>query len=334
MQSGRPTSQNISGVPICGAGDRIIGVVFASCNHDFSFGDLGPTIGRYLLPAASVITLFAALVGVGFGFLTARRLGNRLDLIAGAADAWSRGDFGASAPGDERDELGELARRLNQMAVELQSLLALRQEVAILQERNRLARDLHDTVKQQVFATSMQVGAARSLLDRDPEAARQRLADAEKLAGQVQRELNCILQELRPAPGEGQGLAALLRSYTGDWARQAGIPISLKIEDDLPLQIRTSQELFRVAQEALANVARHSRASGVKIQCLVDGDHVFLSVADNGCGFEVNSVLKGMGIQNMRERSESLPGGQFFVRSQPGHGAMIEARCLANRPKD
>jgi signal transduction histidine kinase len=116
------------------------------------------------------------------------------------------------------------------MASELQQLVALRQNLATAEERNRLARELHDTVKQQVFATTMQVGAARVLVDRDPALAQARLTEAERLAHGAQRELTAILEQLRPGSysrphSSANSFEVALQSYVSDWSRQNDIVV-------------------------------------------------------------------------------------------------------------
>jgi NarL family two-component system sensor histidine kinase LiaS len=147
-----------------------------------------------LLVGISLIlfTIAAGLVGTVFGYFTARGLTKRLRTLSRAADSWSKGSFSIIVQDRSEDELGQLAQHLNQMAEHLQNLLQTRQELATLDERNRLARELHDSVKQQVFATSMQVGAARASIDQDPQAAQAHLAEAEQLSRQAQKELTTL----------------------------------------------------------------------------------------------------------------------------------------------
>src|ERR687895_203068 len=156
-----------------------------------------------------------------FGFLTAWGLTRRLQRLARAAQAWSRGDFSVVVKDRSKDEIGQLSRELNQMAAQLEGLIQARQELATLETRNRFARDLHDSVKQQVFATSFQVAAARALVEKDTKAAEAHLTQAEELARQAQRELNVLIGELRPAALEGKGLSSALRDYLEDRARRS-----------------------------------------------------------------------------------------------------------------
>ena len=145
-----------------------------------------------------IVTITAAIAGLVFGYLTARGITRRLQGLAVAADEWGRGNFSAHANDASEDELGQVARQLNRMAEQLQNLLSARQKLATLEERNRLARDLHDSVKQQIFAVSMQIGATKVLLKRDASAAEARLNETEKLVHQAQQELTSLIRELRP----------------------------------------------------------------------------------------------------------------------------------------
>src|SRR5205807_4599506 len=128
----------------------------------------------------------------------------RLKNLTAAASRWSRGDFSTPAEDTSEDELGQVTQQLNLMAEQVQNLLQARQKLATLEERNRLARDLHDSVKQQVFAVAMQIGATRLLIQRDTAAAEVRLNEAQKLVRQAQQELTSLIRELRPVALEGK----------------------------------------------------------------------------------------------------------------------------------
>jgi NarL family two-component system sensor histidine kinase LiaS len=277
-------------------------------------------------------TLAAGLVGTIFGFLTARGLSRRLGALSQAADAWSEADFATTVSDRSADELGQLARRLNLMAEQLQNLMHARQELATLEERSRLARDLHDSVKQQVFATTMQIGAARASLPGEPERAVEHLDHAEELARGSQRELAALIQELRPAALEGHGLAAALRAYTESWSRQTGIRVQLRVQGEQPLPLAREQALFRVTQEALSNVSRHSKAHTVDVHLAWQEKAVTIAVADDGRGFDAQDPGKGgFGLLSMKERVEAL-GGDLILGSDPGGGARITASIPALDP--
>lgn len=276
--------------------------------------------------SALILTLGVGFVGTLFGFLVAHGLVRRLGALANATEAWGRGDFTPSVHDTSADEIGQLARRLNLMSEEIQTLLQARQELATLEERNRLARDLHDSVKQQVFAAAMTLGTAESLWERDAEAARDKVAQALALCRQTQQELSGLLYELRPIALEDKGLASALREYAGRWSLQSGIETQVAIQDEQLLAPEVELALFRVAQEALANVAKHSQARQVEVVLSHSESAVSLEVLDNGRGFiSLASVQRGMGLRSMRERMEAL-GGELDVTSAPGRGTRVMAR--------
>jgi two-component system, NarL family, sensor histidine kinase LiaS len=225
------------------------------------------------------------------------------------------------------DELGQLTNQFNRMAGQLQKLLQTHQALATLEERNRLARDLHDSVKQQVFALAMQVSSAKMLLDRDVEAAREQLVEAEQLVYQSQQELTALLSELRPSALDGKGLALALSGFVTQWTRQTGITANVQVEGEHTFPLATEEALFRVAQEALANVARHSHATAVQVSLKSEREAVTLCVSDNGRGFDPHTTKNGgMGLYSMRERIE-LVGGHMHIESAAGKGTTITARC-------
>jgi NarL family two-component system sensor histidine kinase LiaS len=314
--------------PIFGEERQVLGTLFLS----FAMEPRGP---RYLLemvlevilPSVLVFTAFAGILGAVFGYLTARWMTRRLRSLAAAAETWGQGDFSSFVHASSVDEIGQLGRQLNRMAEQLQNLLQTREELAALEERNRLARDLHDSVKQQVFAATMTLGAVEALWERDPAAARQKLAEALALSRQAQQELAGLIHELRPVALEGKGLAPALQEYAERWSRQTGIATQVIVQGEETLPLEAERTCFRVAQEALANVARHSGASHVQITLDSTGPGHTLRVIDDGCGFDLPSAEdQGLGLRSMRERVEAL-GGQLVVNSAPGRGTRVTARC-------
>jgi NarL family two-component system sensor histidine kinase LiaS len=295
--------------------------------------DVGATQTGYLPRAAQgligfvlVISVVAGLVGLIFGFVVSRGMARRLRNISQAADAWSQGDFGAAAHDLSGDELGRLTRDLNGMAEQVRSLLQDRQQLAIVEERNRLARDLHDSVKQQVFATSMQVAAARALVQRDPAAAEARLAEVERLVGEAQRELTALIGELRPAALADKGLAQALREYCAEWSGRVGIAAEVRVRGERAAPLDVEQALFRVAQEALSNVARHSGATRVEVELAWEPAALLLSVTDNGRGMDAAAADgQGVGLHSMRERVEALRGSLAIRAAADGPGTSIQA---------
>ena len=259
--------------------------------------------------------------------MTARTFTRRIKRLFLVADNWSRGDFSTSAKDASSDELGQLAQRLNNMAEQLQNLLNARQKLASLEERNRLARDLHDSVKQQVFAVAMQVRTAKMLLKSDADEAQDHLQEAEQLVQKTQQELTALVRELRPIALENKGFVVALRELVTDWSRQTNIPVSLHITCEQTLPFTLEEALFRVVQEALANVARHSEATTVSLSLLYEEDNIQLVISDNGKGFDTEGVADtGLGLSSMRERIEAL-SGHIEIKSSPTIGTTITVQC-------
>ena len=226
------------------------------------------------------------------------------------------GFFGSTIQQVERE------RDRNQLLVEeLRATQTKLQELAVVDERNRLARDLHDSVKQQMYAISMQLGAARTLLE-DGHRAYAPVTEAERLAKQAGAELTTLIRELRPPSLESKTLAIALQDYLTEWARQNKIETRIHIDNDLPLSVNEEQAFFRVVQEALSNIARHSQAAQVTVELRqVDSDILFC-IADTGKGFDADLVKMGIGLDSMRERLAQI-GASFRVQSEVGSGTQI-----------
>jgi len=221
----------------------------------------------------------------------------------------------------ERQKL-ELERQVAERTNEIQQLFEQTKELAILEERNRLARDLHDSAKQKAFAALAQLGAARSLAGSDGKKALKHMQEAETLVGEVIQEITFLILEIHPAALKEKGLAAVLREYVFEWSNRTGIAADLKIagEERLPLEIE--QTLYRASQEALANVARHAEAENVTLSLEIQPEKVTFVIRDDGCGFEQSTNHCGMGLRSIRERVENV-GGDFDIASAPGHGTQL-----------
>ncbi|MEZ5460862.1 ATP-binding protein [Dokdonella sp.] len=265
------------------------------------------------------VLVFLVVFGLASSFFLAAWVTRRLSRIARAARAWSRGDFSDRIDDRSSDEIGGLSSTLDRMAVDLKSLLRSRAQLAILAERQRLARDLHDTVKQKAFALNLQLATMRRVLG--DSVASERLELAQRLTQQIQQELAQILDEMRASDAE-LPFAERLRMRANDWAHTSGASLGFAIEDVPALAQPLEDSLLRIVDEALSNVLRHSGAEHVDISLRREADRVSLSIADNGRG-AAEGFGNGMGLRNMRERSESLPGGSFSFDSVAGRGTVL-----------
>ena len=217
----------------------------------------------------------------------------------------------------------ERERDRNQHLVEeLQAAQQKLQDLAVVEERNRLARDLHDSVKQQVFAISMQLSAARASL-RQEDKAYPPVAQAEKLAQQAGAELTTLIHQLRPSLLEQKSLNEAIKGYMSDWKHQNNIETELNI-GEVSVNADSEQALFRVLQEALANVARHSQATKVWVTLKAENDHVALTIEDSGIGYDTEQIIKGIGLDSMKERLIAV-NGTLEIASRKSQGTCITA---------
>src|SRR5688572_156101 len=219
----------------------------------------------------------------------------------------------------------ELARDHNQQLIdELTATQQKLQELAVVEERNRLARDLHDSVKQQVFAISMQLSAARTALS-ETDRAYSSVTEAERLAQQASAELTTLIGALRPPALERNSLTSAIKEYVDEWSRQNNIETNLSLDSDLPLNVNEEQVFFRVIQESLSNIARHSQATQVGIELLYEDSHILFCIVDNGKGFDPEQVPSGVGLQSMHERLSQI-GVTFNLMSRKDAGTQITAK--------
>src|SRR5579885_2352290 len=268
-----------------------------------------------------IVLGYLVVFGLASSLFLAAWVTRRLNRVARAAHAWSRGDFSDRIDDPARDELGRLSAQLDDMALQLRDLMRSRAELATLAERQRLARDLHDTVKQKAFALNLQIAGARRLLGEH--AAAEWLEQAERLSRQIQQELDAILDELRA--GGGISLAARLRERAREWAQTSGLALDLDVAELPGLAPPHAEALLRIADEALANVLRHSGASRVRVSLRRDTDAAELAIVDNGRG-TTEDDRPGMGLANMRERALALPGGRFVLERAPESGTRVCVR--------
>jgi len=238
------------------------------------------------------------------------------------------------------DEIGRLARQLERLrrkwedqVTSLQRLTASLAEMetrarmnAALEERQRLARELHDSVSQQLFAISMTATAVRRTLDQDFERARRQVELIEEMAAAAQSEMRALLLHLRPVQLAGKPLALAVRELVEEMRAKVPMEIVLQIDEDLPLNRGVENHLFRLVQEAMSNTFRHARASRMEISLKRRGDAVQLLVQDNGVGFDPQAKRQtSYGLTNMEERASEL-GGSVRITSAPGKGTRVDIR--------
>jgi len=198
------------------------------------------------------------------------------------------------------------------------------EKLAQTQERNRLARELHDTLAHTLSSLSVQLEATKALFDRDPDGAKKMLDETLINTKNGLKETRRTLVDLRASELESYGLTQAIRNIGASTAERGGLKIQFTLDkglDMLPDDITHS--LYRTVQEALENTLRHANASQVSIKMLSDAETVRLEIKDDGQGFNTDDVSKqNLGIRGMRERIEML-GGKFSITSNTQSGTEI-----------
>lgn len=217
----------------------------------------------------------------------------------------------------------ELGRDLEQANLQLQELSSQLGQLAVARERNRLARDLHDSVTQTVFSMTLSTQSARLLLDRDPPQANTQLERLNELARSALSEMQVLISELKPGAATPQGLASALRRHLAGSRFPENLSISLDVDADQPLEPAEEQALLRIAQEALNNIVKHAQASQVHIRLHL-AEPRWMEIEDDGAGFDLPQARRSgrVGLASMQERAAEI-GWSLQIISSPGAGACI-----------
>jgi signal transduction histidine kinase len=225
---------------------------------------------------------------------------------------------------DTDQQLIELLAAHAAVAIENARLHERSRELTIVEERNRLARELHDAVSQSLFSIALTAEAAAQLVDVDPARAHKQLRIVHDLTRAATEEMRSLIFELRGAELGSDGLVSTLRKHVEVLRRIYGTEIEIEVEGDRPLRVELEKHVFRIAQEALGNALKHAHAEKLEVQLRMSNGRVELSVADDGAGFDPASPLVGkhLGLLSMRERAQAL-GGELNVISRPGAGTTV-----------
>jgi signal transduction histidine kinase len=198
-------------------------------------------------------------------------------------------------------------------------------ELSIVEERNRLARELHDSVSQKLFGLVLSAEAAGTLLERDRDEARAELHRLRELAQEAMEELRSLVFELRPPALESEGLAIALRKHVDVLRRVYRREIHVDVTGTPRRAPDLEREVFRIAQEALQNALRHANAARLDVELAAVDGRLLLTVRDDGIGFDPQAAgvrSRRLGLTSMEERAEAL-GGTFAIESRAGKGTTV-----------
>jgi len=217
-----------------------------------------------------------------------------------------------------REKLSKAHEQLRQYALRIE-------DQATLQERNRIAREIHDSLGHTLTAQSIQLDSALLLLSSDTEKTGQFLKAAKQLCTQALQEVRQSVAILRSDPLQEQSLESAIANLVNEFRTTTTIQPECTINLSQPLPSKVNTTVYRIVQEALTNITRHSEATAVIIQLVQQGQMLYLLVKDNGKGFNPLQNSTGFGLQGMRERTAAL-GGKFNLISQPGTGCLVTAK--------
>jgi len=212
------------------------------------------------------------------------------------------------------------------IAIENARLYDRSRELAILEERTRLARDLHDSVTQSLYSVVLLTEGWRRLAAGGNANLEEYLGRIGAITQQALKEMRLLIHELRPPALESEGLLGALHQRIDAVEKRAGVEARLIVDDLIELPAPAEESLYRIAQEALNNALKHSDATAVTIRICTQGDDVILEVSDNGRGFVPEAAERGggLGLIGMKERARQL-GGMLTVVSMPGQGTTVRA---------
>lgn len=277
------------------------------------------------------------IIGVPVG----RSLKNQLKVIRDANEKLSRGKLDQRLNIKGYMELEEISEQFNRMAQrtekqveslqrlinENQELLEGAEEAASSEERRKIARELHDAISQQLFAISTTVSATSKMIDSKPEEAKRYFIIIEKMVSNAQQELRALIMHLRPVNLENHSLKDGIKKLLDELdLKHENITINTDLNNIEGLTPGIENNVFRVTQEAISNILRHSKATSFSIKLFQKDKVLTLMIEDNGIGIEASDSKKSSyGMTTMRERIEEM-GGRFDVISFPNTGTRIEIR--------
>src|SRR5713226_7023470 len=286
-------------------------------------------VAEPLLLPGLVVLLLAVPVGTLFGLLTTRGVVRRLSRLASTTESVADGDFGQRVIAGPPDEVGMLEKNFNEMASRLEAAMArersLAEKSARLAERSRIARELHDSISQDLFSLSLLAGGLRKALPAGSEL-RHQAESMERTSGRTMREMQALLLELRPVALEDAGLVPALEELASTYSARLGVKVDADLE---PVGLAPAAEVaaLRIAQEGLANAIKHAHATTIQLGMHRVGEFAEISVTDDGEGFVLNGngAGQGLGLRLMRERVDEL-GGTLTIETREGGGTTVSAK--------
>lgn len=211
------------------------------------------------------------------------------------------------------------------------------EDLTAANERNRLARELHDSVTQTIFSMTLLTRSALMLQERDPDQVPEKLTELSGLAQSALKEMRALITQLQPLSISEDGLPAVLNKHIDELNRRHDLQIRLEIQPEpLALNAKQQGEIFRIIQEGLNNIIKHSQTKNALVQLLEEDDLFQAVIADQGRGFNPQSPDQDtltFGLESMRQRSQEL-GGELLIESEPGAGTRVICKLPLSKDRN
>lgn len=310
-------------MPITDGHDGMIGRLRVLHIAEFNLWVQFQSILDFLLMAWDMVFICSIPIGIACGLIASRYVTKQLQKMNEVTESWRQGNFDARIALPNDDVLIRHSRHLNAMAQDLEMYLCLKQNLAASDERNRLARELHDTVKQKLFALGLQLATAKAK-PAVMEAAGEHILEAQAITREAQYDLMEIITHLRPVRTSNSSLYDGIGIIGDDFRRRFDVSIELKHSEPVQCNMHTEHHVLRIVQESLMNAVRHGKASKIEITSKTDQGITALTISDNGSGFDTDQKTEGFGLISMRDRVRDLPHGTFEIKSTTGAGTQIK----------
>lgn len=280
------------------------------------------------------VILVGAIVGVSVGYYWKQQYQQVDRTLAGLVKGQQ-----TLIPEESLKDLGDIGERIQELQEKMRQQAELSQRLAteraeerekslqeiVVQERNRLARELHDSVSQQLFAASMMMSAINQAGPPKDPTMNKRLKMVEKMIQQSQLEMRALLLHLRPVALKGKSLKEGVEELLKEMQQKVPMNITWKLEE-IQVDKGIEDQLFRILQESVSNTFRHADASSLHVMLIERDETVILRVVDDGIGFDIEKVKTGSyGLTNMRERAVEV-GGTLKIISLPNEGTQLEVK--------
>lgn len=267
------------------------------------------------------------LIGMG-SLLFSRNIATPIRRLASVTGDIARGDFKKRVPITSRDEIGQLSHSFNVMAERLEEYKGEQERLAVVEERERISREMHDGLAQAIGYLYLKIRSLEEMLDSYPAPkVKKEIEEIKNTISGAYEEVRQSIFGLRTMVSKSLGLIPTLTEYLHEYSQQTGIAVDLQVadEDATKLSPKAEIQLVRIVQEALTNVRKYSRASQAWVRFELEGNRARITIQDNGMGFDLEEVQNNrtsFGLQTMKERAVSV-GGILEIRSTPGLGTEV-----------